>query len=385
MSENNWWTLELEGMPGFEMAMKRVYAWYEGEMLDRPPVRFIAHNAFVDEINQAYPSTNIKDRWFDEEFQVDTFLKSIRGKTFHGETFPVFWPNLGPNFYAALYGAELGFRDVTSWSPPMICDWADVDNLKLDLSNPYAKKIDDLTRCALEKCTGKFMVGYTDLHPGLDCVMVWRGSQQLCLDLYDQPEQVKKLAHLAINDFEIIFDHYDSLLKAKRQLSVSWMGIPSFGKMHIPSCDFSAMISSDFFIEFSLPALRRETAHTTHNIYHMDGKGVAKHLDIILSEPGVHAIQWVQGVGDDQPILQWIPLIKEIQAKKPVIVDLQPHELEPFIEQMKPEGLFLWIATTSEEEELAIIKRLERWVATQKHNQSGTPSLVTERRGHLKN
>lgn len=27
-----------------------------------------------------------------------------------------------------------------------------------------------------------------------------------------------------------------------------------------------------------------------------------------------------------------------------------------------PEGIFLWIATASKEEELAIIKRLERWV-----------------------
>jgi hypothetical protein len=82
---------------------------------------------------------------------------------------------------------------------------------------------------------------------------------------------------------------------------------------------------------------------------------------VILNEPGVHAIQWVQGVGDDQPILQWLPLIKQIQAKKPVIVDLHHDELEPFIEQMRPEGLFLWIATESEEEELAIIKRLEKW------------------------
>jgi hypothetical protein len=69
----------------------------------------------------------------------------------------------------------------------------------------------------------------------------------------------------------------------------------------------------------------------------------------------------VQGVGDDYPILQWIPLIKEIQAKKPVIVDLQKHELEPLMEQVKPEGIFLWIATATEAEELAIIKRLEKW------------------------
>ncbi len=348
-------------MPGFEKSMQRVYAWYQSEMVDRPPVRFVAHNAFVDEVNQAYPSPHLKDRWFDAEFQVDTYLKSIEGKTFHGETFPVFWPNLGPNFYAALYGSELEFRDVTSWTRPIIHDWADIDRLKLDMSNPYCRKIEELTRCALEKCQGKFMVGYTDLHPSLDCVMDWRGSEQLCVDLYDDPDEVKKLTQLAINDFETIFDHFDAILKAHRQLSVSWMGIPSLGKMHIPSCDFSSMISTDFFIEFSLPLLRRETAHTSHNIYHVDGKGVARHLEVILDEPGVHAIQWVQGVGDDQPILQWLPLIKQIQAKKPVIVDLRHDELEPFIEQMRPEGLFLWIATESEEEELAIIKRLERW------------------------
>ena len=100
----------------------------------------------------------------------------------------------------------------------------------------------------------------------------------------------------------------------------------------------------------------------THNVFHVDGKGVANHIDTIMAVPDVHAIQWVQGVGDDLPILQWIPLIKKIQAKKPVIVDLQPHELEPFIEQMEPEGIFLWIAVNDEAEQLAIMKRLEKWV-----------------------
>ncbi len=361
MAANNWWSLELEGMPGFEMAMKRVYAWYEREITDRVPVRFAAHNAFIEVANQAYASDNIKDRWFDVEFQVDTFLKSIEGQTFHGETFPVFWPNLGPEVYAAFYGAELEYGEVTSWSKPFVIDWSDMDNLKLDMSNEYFKKLEELTHCALEKGEGKFLIGYTDLHPGVDCAAAWRDPQRLCVDLYDNPEQVKKLIELSIADFETIYNHFDAMLKADGQLSVSWMGIPSFGKMDIPSCDFSALISRDFFNEFCLPVLEREVKMMTHNIFHVDGKGVAKHLDAILSIPEVHAIQWVQGVGDDYPILQWIPLIKQIQAKKPVIVDLQKDELESFIEEMEPEGLFLWIATESEEEELAIIKRLEQW------------------------
>lgn len=35
MHQTEWWTIELEGMPHFDMAMKRVYAWFENEIIDR--------------------------------------------------------------------------------------------------------------------------------------------------------------------------------------------------------------------------------------------------------------------------------------------------------------------------------------------------------------
>ena len=39
--DRNSWILELEGKPDFGTAMKRIYAWYEQEMIDRPPIRFL--------------------------------------------------------------------------------------------------------------------------------------------------------------------------------------------------------------------------------------------------------------------------------------------------------------------------------------------------------
>ncbi len=362
MTTAPWWNLELETMPGFEMAMKRVYAWFDGAIVDRAPIRFMAHNAFVEEAQAAYPSDDIRDRWFDAEFQVETFIQSIRGKTFQGETFPVFWPNLGPEVYAAFYGAQLEYGDVTSWSIPAVRDWDDMARLKLDKQNTYFKKLEDMTRIALERCAGQFMVGYTDLHPGVDCAAAWRDPQQFCLDLIENPDQAAQLIEIAIADFEEIYDHFDALLKARQQLSVSWMGIPSFGRMHIPSCDFSTMISPQMFEQFCLPVLRREVKTMTHNVFHIDGRGVARHRDTILSVPEVHAIQWVQGVGDDLPIMQWVPLIKEIQARKPIIVDLNKRELDDFMAAVRPEGIFLWVAAHDEEEERALLKRVEKWV-----------------------
>lgn len=358
--------IELETMPQFDMAMKRVYAWFENEIIDRPPIRFIAHNAFLEAATEdiALLSREQKKQWwFNSELQVDLFIKSIQGRRFHGETFPVYFPNLGPDVYAAFYGAELEFGEVTSYSIPFVRQWEDADQLIFNTNNEYFKKIEVLTQHALERCEGKFLVGYTDLHPGLDCVAAWRDPLQLCYDLYDHPDQVRRLADRAFEDFEFIYDHFDAMLKEKGQLSVSWMGIPSFGRMHIPSCDFSALISKKFFKEFGLPILQQEIRTMSHNIFHVDGYGVAKHLETILSVPEVHALQWVQGVGDNYPIMQWVPLIKEMQAKgMPVIVDLSVEDLNDFIDAMDPKGLFLWVAIEDEQEELDILNRIKNWV-----------------------
>ena len=355
--------MELEGKPDFEKSMQRIEAWFNHEMLDRPPVRFAQHNASSlgapDYGTRTWPS--VKERWFDAEFQVDFFIKSIRNRTFHGETFPVFFPNLGPNVYAAFHGCELEFAEITSWAHHLVTDWDVLKQIKFDRENEYYQGIEKLTRVALEKCAGKFLVGYTDLHGSLDCVADWRDPQRLCLDIMDHPEKVHEMLAIANENFLPVFDHYDSILKSHGQLSVTWMEIPSRGKMHIPSCDFAAMISPDAFCEFYLPSLQKEVVHMSHNIFHVDGVGVLNHIDHILHIPQIQAYQWVQGIGDDFPIMQWIPVIKKIQAAgKGVVVDVQLSELEPFMAAIKPEGLYLCIPA-EESVQPDVLKRIEKW------------------------
>lgn len=355
--------LDFVGKDDAEMALKRIYAWYEGQIIDRPPIRFAAHNA---QYNQAegprITAEQWKARWFDAEQVIENFVKSLEGRRFLAETFPIYWPNLGPDVYAAYHGCELLYSDVTSWSEPCIRDPEDIKSIQFDRNGTYFKKTEELMALALAQCPGKFMVGYTDLHPGIDCVAAWRGLQSLCFDLIDNPEMVKTLIQSASQEFHGIYRHFDAMLKQHNQMSVTWMEIPSLGTMYIPSCDFATMMSPRHFQELALPVLEQEVESMTHNIFHLDGKGVARHLDTILAVPGITAIQWVQGVGDDEPILQWLPLIKRIQAAgKSVVVDLKVEELDAFMEQMKPEGLFLCIAEGDEQQQRAIMKRTKQW------------------------
>lgn len=355
--------MELQCKPDLDLALKRVEAWFEHEIIDRAPIRFSQHNADYSKSRtlEGREWPDLKARWFDAEFQVDAFAASIEGRLFHAETFPVFWPNLGPNVFAAFHGAELEYGEVTSWIRHCVHDWSDMERLRFSRENLYFKKIEELTRVALEKCSGKFMVGYTDFHPGVDCAADWRDSQELCIDLIESPEEAHRLIALATENFQAIYDQFDAVLKSHGQLSVTWMGIPSRGKMHIPSCDFSTLISGDLFDQFCLPVLQQEVKPMTDNIFHLDGKGVARHLDRILEVPEIKAIQWVQGVADDQPIMQWVPLIQKIQAAgKSVVVDLQPAELEDFMSCVDPRGIYLCMAAP-EEAQPAIIRRVLQW------------------------
>jgi hypothetical protein len=358
-------SLQLETMPDFERAMARIEAWFAGAVLDRAPVRFLYTSPVFDEAIAAYPRLHPgaapRDRWFDADYQVETFARSLVGRTFHGETFPIYYPNLGPEVYAALYGSELEYGDHTSWSKPVVREWADAERLRLDLNNAYGRKLYELTQVALERGKGRFLVGYTDLHVGVDCAAAWRDPQQLCFDMIEAPDETQALIARAIADFETVYDTFDGWLKAAGQPSSSWMCIPVWGRMHIPSCDFAALISTAMFEQYALPVLRREVRTMTHNIFHVDGPGMVKDLDLILSVPEVHAIQWVQGAGGPAPIAQWIPLVKRNQAQKPVIVALTPPELDDFMAAVRPEGIFLWVETTSEDEEIEALRRIARW------------------------
>jgi len=355
--------IELEQKPDFEMCMKRIYAWYDQEIIDRAPIRFSAHNAEYNEaiLLEGRSWASLKDRWWDTDYQIELFEYQLKKSVYNAETFPIFWPNLGPEVFTAFYGVELQFQEVTSYSIPVINEWSQLDDIKLDMQNPYFRKIEELMFTALERCTGRYLVGYTDLHPGLDCAAAFRDPQQLCIDFLLEPDFVKKLIDISSRDFLKVFDHFDAILKQRDQLSVTWMGIPSYDKLHIPSCDFATMISPEQFEEFALPIIKDETKHMTHNIFHVDGKGVANHIDYILSIPEINAIQWVQGMGKDMPIMQWVPFIKKIQeAGKSVVVDLQLTELESFMAEVSPKGILLCIAAGAEIQS-EIIKRVERW------------------------
>ena len=348
--------------PDFDECMARIYAWYEQRIIDRPPVRFHHHNVEYERHRTVEgPWRSAEERWLDVEFQVNAFVDSLGHTPFLGETFPVYWPNLSAVVYNLFLGQRATFDDMTAWTHPWVDDLDDPPELNVQRDGVYFRAIEAMTRRALELAEGRFLVGFTDMYAGVDCAMGLRGMEQLCVDLVERPESVKRLIERAFAEYPRVYRHFDEMLKAHGQPSVTWMNLPSTEAFNVLACDFATNISREHFDEFCMPILRREAELFRHNVFHMDGPGVARHLDSILTLSNTVAIQWVQGYGEYRPIMQWIPLIKQIQeAGKSVIVDLSLKELDGLTAALDPTGVMLWIPAEPRDQP-EVLARVKRW------------------------
>jgi hypothetical protein len=121
------------------------------------------------------------------------------------------------------------------------------------------------------------------------------------------------------------------------------------------------------FEEFFLPEIQDQCKKIEYPIYHLDGPGEVKHLDLILSIPELKAVQWVPSPGQGK-VEDWMPMFKKIQdAGKGLYFAVaywygsKPKDIEYVLQELKPEGLYLDIWCESEEETVWLEKKLPEW------------------------
>jgi hypothetical protein len=354
--------MELLYKPDAAQACARMAAWWEGAILDRATIHLTAPKPTPQPLpTQAYPSEEA--RWLDVEGVVARADRQAANTYWAGDALPMFWPNLGPEILTGCMGAPLTFGATTSWSTPILYDWADIPTLQIQPDNLYLQTLLAMIRLGLEVGKGKFVVGLTDIHPGADLAASFRDPQQLCVDILDAPEQVHALN---VQLFPTYFDFYEMqralLLAAGQTYTSSWL--PLFaedGRYYIPSCDFSIMISTAMFEEFFLPELLAEIDWLDRSIYHLDGPGALRHLDTLLAIEKLDAIQFVYGDGSG-PATRWLPVYRRIQdAGKRIHVSLTPGEIDAFMDALRPEGVMLSTTAGSVEEADAILAKIAKW------------------------
>lgn len=354
----------LEFKPDLEMTMRRMEAFWEGEVLDRPVIQFHLEKPPAEQNSppaSRHPTS--RARWLDAGYQAQHALARLSSRIFMGDSLPVACPNLGPEALAAFYGCPLEFGDYgTSWTRPILKSWDEADQLQLDLQHPYFLKLVELTDALLELGRGKFITGLPDFHPGGDLIASLRNPQDLAVDLLDNPERVKLLLDRLKPDYFRVYDFWYDKLSASGQPLTSWLELASYSKYYIPSNDFSGMISTKMYCEFFLQGIVEECRFLDRSIYHVDGIGALRHLDVILDIPELDAVQWVPGAGR-AGFPGWVSVYQKIQsAGKAMIVYCDVGDLDLVMHTLAPRGLALAIrGVTSREMGEAVLSEMEAW------------------------
>jgi hypothetical protein len=354
--------------PDFEAVLERYDAWWECAIVDRPLVSITFPKPEDERV--AMPSqkqhASLRERWLDTEYVLACQEAELRNRVHVADALPVAMPNLGPEIFSAFYGCPLEFGEQTSWSAPILHDWSpeSVNELQLDTENFYFRKMVDMTDAFIEVGKGKFIVGYTDLHGGGDAIAAFRDPQSLCIDMIEHPAEIKALCDRITRDFLHIYDLFHEKLSAVGMPSTTWCNATCRGKFHVPSNDFSCMISGKMFEKIFLPGIVEECRHMDRCIYHLDGPQALRYLDTLLDIPEIHAIQWVPGAGQEY-WADWIDVYQRIQHRDKALqlLSIPAADLPKLFDALRPEGV--WISSvsgiTNQTEADAALKAISAW------------------------
>lgn len=338
---------ELQLKPDFGRTIDRFAAWWNCALIDRPPVTLrAAAGSRVQRRARPEPPT-LRRRWMDVQYVVETAVAEMSRQIYPGDSFPIFWPNLGPEITATLFGCPLEFGPATSWSSPVVHtpqQWHTIIATPPDFTNPYWQTLEAMMRYALEICDQRFIVGITDLHGNYDILAALRDPQALCEDILDHPELIRQAGRHVADAYVAAFQRQYAMVESVGFGSTCWTSLYHPGSAYVPSCDFWCMVSPAIARDLILPDILREMQPLERSIFHLDGPQALRHLDLLLELPQLHAVQWVFGEGHG-PAAAWVDVYRRIlQAGKAVqVLAESPADALAVLEVLGPRGVWLTV------------------------------------------
>jgi hypothetical protein len=335
------------GKNDWEKTKKDYAAWWRKE--SRKPLFWISIAREPDTPtrwtgwNLAHKRDRIEESIGDFEHAYSNYLYKLHA-------FPLLTINLGPGILAGFVGGDVNVRPDTVWfsrKTPLPLD----EDINLDAGCWWYRQVREMTRLAVEKGHGKFITGMTDLGGNLDVLASLRGTEQLLMDLKDNPRRVMEWSRQITYAWLRTYRDYCDVITARQEGMGGWMGLWAPEPWYPIQCDFADMISPAMFEGFVLPDLRTISRALRYTIYHWEVPGQFPHLDCLLNTPEIDGIQWNPGPHLEPPDSpKWYPLFRKIQAHGKLLVlgGIKLENLDRFFANVDPKGVFIMAGAPDE-------------------------------------
>lgn len=266
-------------------------------------------------------------------------------KTTHlvGDALPAIRVDYGPVCLGMLMGAPVDFISDTTWTQRFVSDdWSNARDWEIHEDNPWWQLLARLLKLNAENAKGRYVAMTPSLGGTADVLLNFRGAEQLCMDIVDQPEEIAKAVEAIYPIWHKGFERIWGEPLAMGVGTINWVGLWSNRPYHVLECDFNFLIGSQAFQGLFLPDLARQARDVGRGIFHLDGPGAAKHYLALLDKPEITAIQYTTGAGNS--VLTHLEMLRQIQERgRPLQVNVPAKEAVELSRKLDPTGLCLCV------------------------------------------
>ena len=283
---------------------------------------------------------------------VDQVIRWAETHEFLGDAIPFYYLEFAADHFSSLLGADLKFPDdglLGGWPVHFVEDWDD-EEIKFRPESKWWEMTVKFAKALRHRCDGRLMIASPTLVANLDALVALRGAEDLLMDMALKPEAVHRALDQVTRAHGDILDAFAELFDYSTYGSISRHGMYSRGRINVPQCDVSCMISPDMFQEFVVPYLRQEMDHFDAMEYHLDGPGAIKHLQAICEIEKLDIVQWVCGAGEPSTC-DWTWLYEKIDSlgKGQIFWSTYENVLR-LSKQIKSRKLLFYLDTSSRQE-----------------------------------
>ena len=358
----------------WEETRERFAAWWRGQKTDRPLINvWVKRETPLKNPHNPLPFSGTKDKYLN--------TKNIIAHTFHrlcayeplGEAFPSISLNLGAGSMALYLGCQAQFSGDSLWFHEKDVDYSDPSFALFDPSNHWYRTHLDMYRQAKEAVLGTdILLCIPDLVESLDILASIRSNMKLCVDFYDNPDQVKEACGQIDGYYKTIFDAFNEYcIDEHGGNAYTAFEIWGMGRTAKVQCDLAALLSPETFLEFEVPHLDEQCKWLDNSIFHLDGPECICHVPALMGIKELNALQWTPGYTNPHGGEEcWDDLYTKVKgANKGLWVSLGDYT--PDVAVAKAERLvrkfgaggfyFLFPDMTKKDAETLLIKAEKEW------------------------
>lgn len=292
----------------WEETKQRFDDYWKCQNTGRPIMRVtgVKPNYVPYSLPEELKSRDMADKYLNAERIVNRYRHYCEAHEFLAESFPNLNIDFGPGSIAGYLGSEIVFRDDTVWFEPCVNEIKDCPPFLFEPENKWFKKHIELFNECKKLVEDDFPIAIPDLMENVDVLASLRGAQELIYDMIDDEEEVIKRVQQISDVYQQYYDAFYRYSEYEGGSAYTVFQIFGNGKTQKLQCDYSALLSPDYFRVFVLESLKQGVKGIDNVLYHLDGPDAIKHMDALMEVEGINALQWTSGdYGPDGTLKEW--------------------------------------------------------------------------------